>query len=117
MLAFILREPGHEKVFPHLGNGMASAVNIAEVGARLCDKGLSIAEARRTIERLYLEVVAFDVRLARISTAVRAATRTCGLSLGDRACLALSLDRRLPVLTADRAWKTVEIGVSIELIR
>jgi PIN domain nuclease of toxin-antitoxin system len=43
--------------------------------------------------------------------------RSHGLSLGDRACLALAQSTGLPVLTADRAWRGVGLDVEIEVIR
>lgn len=44
-------------------------------------------------------------------------TRPFGLSLADRACLVLARGLNLPVLTADRAWSGVDVGVTIEMIR
>lgn len=117
ILAFVYGEPGAERVRPHVGTAIASAVNIAEASARLCDNGLSMPETRRVLGALYLEVAAFDAKLAYASTAIRTVTRSKGLSLGDRACLALSLESRLPALTADRAWQSIEIGADVELIR
>ena len=44
-------------------------------------------------------------------------TRALGLSLGDRACLALGLRGGLPVLTADHAWQQLTLGVVVQVIR
>lgn len=43
--------------------------------------------------------------------------RALGLSLGDRCCLALAMVYDLPVLTADRAWAQLRLGLKIELLR
>ena len=45
------------------------------------------------------------------------ATRGQGLSLGDRACLALAHRLGATALTTDRAWSRVDVGVAIEVIR
>ncbi len=52
-----------------------------------------------------------------MSADLRSATRAHGLSLGDRACLALARSAGLPVLTADREWRGVGLDMEIELIR
>lgn len=44
-------------------------------------------------------------------------TRKYGLSLADRACLALALEKSLPVLTADRAWQQLQLEVDIRVVR
>ena len=40
-----------------------------------------------------------------------------GLSLGDRFCLALAVRTKRPVITADRLWSTLDLGVEIINIR
>jgi PIN domain nuclease of toxin-antitoxin system len=37
--------------------------------------------------------------------------------LGDRSCLALARSLGAPLLTADRAWQRIDLGIEIELIR
>lgn len=66
---------------------------------------------------LGLTVIPFDEDLAFRTGFLRSATSDYGLSLGDRACLALGQHLRRPVLTADRMWNTVKFGVEIEMIR
>jgi ribonuclease VapC len=44
-------------------------------------------------------------------------TKAFGLSLGDRACLALAIDQKAIALTADRVWANLQIGVDIQVIR
>jgi len=62
-------------------------------------------------------VVTFDAESAYAAAMLRDRTRQFGLSLGDRACLALGAARGLPVLTADRSWAELSIGVEVRLIR
>ncbi|MFZ1106612.1 MAG: PIN domain-containing protein [Hyphomicrobiaceae bacterium] len=69
------------------------------------------------VYRYRLAIVPFDEELARQTGALRPATRSLGLSLGDRACLALAQRERLPVLTADRSWAKLDLGIAITMVR
>lgn len=100
-----------------LSRASISTVNLAEVLARLQDFGTPESEAESAVARLDLRVVPFDEAQARQAAHLRPQTRGAGLSLGDRACLALGLRLGCPVVTADRAWATVDVGVEIVLIR
>ena len=115
MLAFLNGEPGGEVVDGYLGGAAASAVNVAEVGARLSDLGASLAEVQRAIALMAMEIVAFDAEQAYAAAGIRSATHV--LSLGDRACVQLAARRGLPAVTADRAWAELEVDVDVKLIR
>ena len=117
MLAFLRGDPGAEVVNGYRGDALASAVNVAEVGARLSDLGASPAEVRRSIGLIAVEVVAFDAEQAYAAAGIRDVTRARGLSLGDRACLQLAAHRGLPAVTADRAWAEIDVEVDVRLIR
>lgn len=94
-----------------------SAVNATEVITRLIDRGASREQARERLERYGLVVRPFDESLAVEAGFLRTATRQYGLSLGDRACLALAMRERIPVFTADRAWSRLDLGIDIHVIR
>jgi ribonuclease VapC len=117
VLAMLLVEPGGDRMAAVVGQALIGSVNVAEVVAKLIDKGQTLAQARRTLEIVQLDVEPFDEALALASSALRPVTRALGLSLGDRACVALAQRHSLPVLTADKAWLKLEVGVEIELIR
>lgn len=117
ILALLHREAGADVVLRHAGSAMVSAVNLAEVGARLTDHGIPELEIRKVVGAVGLEVVNFDESQAYASALLRLRTRGKGLSLGDRACLALALARAVPALTADRIWAELDIGIDIRLIR
>ena len=117
VLAVVLDEPGGELVRPLIAESLLSAVNLVEVATRLLDFGFPSAEIGGRLERLRFRVVPFDEGLALSAGLLRVQTRHLGLSLGDRACLALAQRQGLPVLTADRAWARLDVGVEVVLIR
>lgn len=116
-LAVVLREAGGDAVEPHCPGATISAVNLAEMVARLAERGMAETDVRSAISDLGLSVVPFDETRAIATGMLRPSTRARGLSLGDRACLALARERNVPALTADRRWSGLDIGVDIRLIR
>jgi PIN domain nuclease of toxin-antitoxin system len=94
-----------------------SAVNLSEVVTKAIDTGMTLEEARLVVAGLPCEIVPFDVEQAFLAAALRGATRSFGLSLGDRACLALGLNTGHPVVTADRVWDQCDVGVQVIRIR
>lgn len=117
VLAILLDEPGGRRAAETLDHGVLSAVNASEVVARLIDQGAKDDDARGALQGLDLAIRPFDESLAVAAGLLRRSTRRRGLSLGDRACLALALRERAPVLTADRTWTALELDVEVELIR
>lgn len=119
LIALVLREPGYELVAAVLPGALISAVNLAEVTAKLIDLGLSPDRAARLPLEVRPQVVPFDLEQATMAGQLRKATRPLGLSLGDRCCLALARTMNVSALTADRAWRALpdEVGVDVVLIR
>jgi PIN domain nuclease of toxin-antitoxin system len=117
ILALLKQEPFSKLDPRRLFRATISAVNLSEVLERLCFGGLSETEAEQVVAELNLRVADFDEPQARLAAYLRARTRRARLSLGDRACLALGLRLGCPVITADRAWARLDVGVDIVLIR
>jgi PIN domain nuclease of toxin-antitoxin system len=69
------------------------------------------------IRFLGCSIVAFSEGQALEAGSLVAQTREFGLSLGDRACLALAIDRKATVYTTDRAWAELGLGIRVEVIR
>lgn len=112
-IAFLLNEPGTEQVAHHLPDSVMSAVNLTEVVGFLARKRLDPMRAHY----LGCEIVSHDAELAHSTGLLLPDTIHLGLSLGDRACLALALRERASVLTGDRAWLELDIAVDVRLIR
>ena len=118
ILAGIKQEPGKEVVDSAIAGGaIASAVNVSEVVAKLDEAGMSAPDIQEAIDRLGLLIVPFDEEQSYRAGLLRSATRAAGLSFGDRACLALGQQLDLPVLTADRAWANLPLGIRVHVIR
>lgn len=98
-------------------DALVTTVNACEVLERLLAAGNAPTASRELLDAVELEVVPFDLTLAEIAASMKAITRRAGLSLGDRACLALGRHLSLPVMTADRDWLKVDVGVEVRLIR
>lgn len=117
ILAHLNDEPGAERVSDFLGDALISAVNYAEVVTKLIEWKVNLDTIRAAISRYGLQIAPFDTVLAEETGALRLKTKAFGLSLGDRACLALAAQFQLPVLTADRAWKELDLPIDIQLLR
>ena len=117
ILVLLNDEPGAAAVADALEDAVVSAVNLSEVVAKLLESGMPREEAEDALGGLGLDVRAFDERAACSAGALRAGTRKAGLSLGDRACLALARDLGVPAVTSDSAWTKVSAGVEIRLLR
>jgi PIN domain nuclease of toxin-antitoxin system len=117
VLALLNRETGWQTAEAALGDGCISSVNVCETLARLIERGVPEKAAWEIFHALELESVAFDDAHAREAARLRAGTRKQGLSLGDRACLALARALKRPALTADRAWTNLDAGVEVRLLR
>ena len=117
VLAILLRERGDVYASQRLTDALVSAVNLVEVITKLIDLGTTASDIDEVLTKLSLKIVDFNETQAFYAGLLRAETRTKGLSLGDRACLALAHATDRIVLTADRAWADLDVGVTIELIR
>jgi ribonuclease VapC len=117
VLALLNDEPGADLVIAALADAVVSAVNYAEVVSKLTERGASRAAVRAAITGIDLKVVDFDMSLAERTGAMRAETRHLGLSLADRACLALAEREGVPVYTGDRAWVGALPDIVVRAIR
>lgn len=117
VLAMLRVEPGAETVEQIINRSILSTVNAAEVVSKLIDRGMSENAARETVSALPCERVDFNEDQALAAGGMRSRSRAIGLSLGDRACLALAEAKNLPVVTTDKQWKKFQSTIEIRLIR
>ncbi len=117
ILAVILGEMSSERAEHLLAGSCVSTVNVSEVYAKLLDKGFPPEAIIESVQAMELDLRQFDSELAMQAGLLRGLTRHAGLSLGDRACLALAGQIGLPAATADRAWARLDIDQEIVLIR
>ncbi len=115
--AVVFDEPGAESVLEHLATGVISAVNMSELAAKAVSRGGKPAEVWATLQKLPLRVAPFDADQAYLTASLYPSTHRHGLSLADRACLALGMSLKCAVLTADRAWTKVSVPVEVRIIR
>ncbi len=118
ILAYLLEEPGYEQITNQIvSRAVASSVNIAEVCAKLVSRGGRPREAWADALSVVRETVPFDDEQAELTGDLISKTKHLGLSLGDRACIALGMVLDVPVYTADRQWKELDLKVKVQVIR
>lgn len=117
LLALLNDEPGAELVAPALSFAKMSSVNLSEVVAKLAEHDMPDAVIHEVLEGLGIEVVDLDRATAYACGLLRPSTSHLGLSLGDRACIALGQLHGHRVLTADRRWADLEPAIDVHVIR
>lgn len=117
LLCVLNGEQGSERVLEALPTAVIGAANLAEVVSKLRERGLSAEEVEDVLGGIPLNVRPLTAAQAYSIGHLRPVTRALGLSLGDRACLALAAELGMSALTADQAWAGLDIGVAVELIR
>jgi PIN domain nuclease of toxin-antitoxin system len=116
VLALLFGESGAEIVADYIADGAAmSTVTQAEVGTVLIRNGQNPNALARVAAQVRVEQ--FSVTDADTAAALVAKTQRFGLSLGDRACLALAKRLNAQALTAERSWARLEVDIEITLIR
>lgn len=117
LLALLNAERGSEAVAATLPGAAISAVNLSEVVGKLAERAMPARLIRAALLGLGLEIHPFDAEMAFTAGELRPKTSALGLSFADRACLALGLSVSRPVLTADRSWRSLRVGVKVTVIR
>jgi PIN domain nuclease of toxin-antitoxin system len=117
MLALIQGEPGAALVDAVMHRAVMSSVNLAEVYTKLIERGPAAFAAGAVYLSTFTGVEPFTEAHAKLAGELREKTRSSGLSLGDRACLALALTFDADAYTTDTEWAKVNVGCRVKLIR
>ena len=118
ILALLQQEPGAENLTDKvLENAVASSVNLAEVQTKLVAKGLDPDDAWQDATSMLTAIEPFTGEQAKLAGALVRQTKRVGLSLGDRACLALAISLGADVYTTEKLWKNLKLGIRIHLLR
>nr|VFJ55913.1 MAG: PIN domain nuclease, a component of toxin-antitoxin system (PIN domain) [Candidatus Kentron sp. FW] len=116
LLAFLHGESGARVVEEALDGALISAVNWAEVVQKSLERQADISWMREGFSKVGVVFEPFTPVQAEIAAHLWSRARHHGLSLADRACIALAMDRQLPILTADRVWGELALPVEIRLV-
>ena len=120
MLALVLNERGAERVEAVMDHAAIHAVNFTEVVTKLVQGGVPVQRARSLTDELAIGVYEeFSVDQAEAAGRLHAATRDCGLSLGDVICLTMARCLGLTAVTSERIWAGVGVreGTKVLCIR
>lgn len=116
VLAVLNQEPRAQRWGRSLADAAVSSVNLSEVVAKLSEAEIDEERIRGALDALGMEIVPFDAHLAYDAGLLRPRTKSLGLSLGDRACLALAMRMSLPAVTTDRAWTRLRLEAEIAVM-
>ncbi len=117
LLAYLKAEPGQEVVKAAMSDAAISSVNWAEVVQKAILVNVNVEAMRLRFMEVGLTIESFTLEDAENAGRLWTQTREYGLSLGDRACLSLGLRLNATVLTSDRAWKSIQSILDIQIIR
>lgn len=121
IIALLEQEEGYKIVEKNLNNAIISTVNLSEVitviNRKTGENQVAQQEALKLLRNTFSHIADFNYEQAEIAASLDQITKKYGLSFGDRACLALAKYKNLSVLTADKVWRKLDIGVNIKLIR
>ena len=118
LLALIQEETGAEIIKPLLKFSVMSAVNVTETLSVLQRTNISPEEGLTLITDIVTTIVPFDLEQAEQVAKLHPLVQPQGLSLADRACIALGIRLQIPIYTADRIWDELKLdNIDIRLIR
>ncbi len=115
-LTLIKGEEGAEIVKSYLPSAMISTVNYAQLLTILQNIGMPISEAEKITEGLIRNIIPFDKKQALLASQLNEKIRDLDLSLEERACISLALEKQCPVLTANKTWGEIELDIEVKIL-
>ncbi|WHA07574.1 type II toxin-antitoxin system VapC family toxin (plasmid) [Candidatus Megaera polyxenophila] len=118
LIALLKKESGYEVIENVIASNAISSVNLSELVAVLTRSGVSEQDIDEIISDLVPEIVPFCEAISIKTGKLAKLTQNYGLSLGDRACIALGITLGLPIYTADKVCAELKLeNTDIRLIR
>jgi ribonuclease VapC len=117
LLAVMNSEPGADIVRASLVGALISTVNYSEVMKKTIERSVAVEKLYSLVESASLDIVPFDLELAETTAKLYPQGKPYGLSMADRACLALGIQRKYKVLTAEKGMGLVSVPIKVKLIR
>jgi PIN domain nuclease of toxin-antitoxin system len=117
VLAWLREEPGAEVVHPLLSAAVMSAANWSETWQKLHQHGVDADRVTKRLRILGVRVEPLTEADAVTAAILWSRTRSAGLSLGDRCCLALGTRLDLTTVTANTAWADLDLDIPVQIIR
>lgn len=118
LIMLFAKELGYESVRQNLKYAIISSVNIAQVYKYCIEvQNLTEEDCRNLIKLSGIKIIDFCEEQALITAKMIKQTKQYGLSLGDRACIALAMYKNHPILTCDKIWQKVELDVEFIMAR
>jgi ribonuclease VapC len=117
LIAIFKEERFSAAILDVIEGAVMSAANLGEVLSKASDFGMAGSPRVSDLLALLDRIEPFTETQARVSGALRVQTKSLGLSLGDRACLALAVELGADIYTADQAWSQLDLTCTIHLIR
>jgi PIN domain nuclease of toxin-antitoxin system len=118
IIALFAKEKGFELIKTYLKDAIISSVNAAEVYKYCIEiQNLTSDEAENLFKLLGIKIINFSNEQALITAKLVSKTKNFGLSLGDRACIALAMVEKSSVITCDSIWQKVNVGVEFIMAR
>jgi PIN domain nuclease of toxin-antitoxin system len=118
LIALFAKETGYEFIKKQMKDAIISSVNIAEVYKYCIEtQNLSEDEAKKLVKLSDIKIIEFTSDQALISASLITKTKQYGLSLGDRACIALGISGEYDIITCDQIWQKLDVDVKIMMAR
>lgn len=117
VIAILNKEPGHDMAEKLISQSLISTVNVTEVAKHLSERIDVFAAVQTVLKSLKYQIIAYSNEQAEYAGFLYRTTAKYGLSLGDRACLALAISKNLPVVTTDKIWANIDLPIDVTLLR